>query len=127
MGDMGSLAGGAPGSWRVADVSTVPLLCLLFVFPSRRRHTRLQGDWSSDVCSSDLGAVAVLTGAADELRATAPATAARFYAAALRLDPASGLHWRLADAQAAAGDPAAARSEERRGGEECRFRWSPDQ
>src|SRR5688500_19802118 len=25
-----------------------------FVFSSRRRHTRLQGDWSSDVCSSDL-------------------------------------------------------------------------
>src|SRR5205807_7396186 len=23
---------------------------------SRRRHTRLQGDWSSDVCSSDLNA-----------------------------------------------------------------------
>src|SRR5256885_4838026 len=27
--------------------------CGLF-FSSRRRHTRLQGDWSSDVCSSDL-------------------------------------------------------------------------
>src|SRR5205807_5153523 len=26
-------------------------------FSSRRRHTRLQGDWSSDVCSSDLLAV----------------------------------------------------------------------
>src|SRR5256885_12977737 len=26
-----------------------------FFFSSRRRHTRLQGDWSSDVCSSDLG------------------------------------------------------------------------
>src|SRR5205807_5434796 len=26
----------------------------MFVFSSRRRHTRLQGDWSSDVCSSDL-------------------------------------------------------------------------
>ena len=26
---------------------------MLFV-SSRRRHTRLQGDWSSDVCSSDL-------------------------------------------------------------------------
>src|SRR5256885_10371673 len=26
----------------------------LFFFSSRRRHTRLQGDWSSDVCSSDL-------------------------------------------------------------------------
>src|SRR5256885_7996807 len=28
------------------------LIC--FFFSSRRRHTRLQGDWSSDVCSSDL-------------------------------------------------------------------------
>src|SRR5688500_6455735 len=27
-----------------------------FFFSSRRRHTRLQGDWGSDVCSSDLGA-----------------------------------------------------------------------
>src|SRR5256885_4063146 len=29
----------------------------VFFFSSRRRHTRLQGDWSSDVCSSDLFAV----------------------------------------------------------------------
>src|SRR5256885_15466815 len=28
--------------------------CVFFFFSSRRRHTRLQGDWSSDVCSSDL-------------------------------------------------------------------------
>src|SRR5256885_10377301 len=28
--------------------------CFSFFFSSRRRHTRLQGDWSSDVCSSDL-------------------------------------------------------------------------
>src|SRR5688500_20294397 len=28
---------------------------IIFFFSSRRRHTRLQGDWSSDVCSSDLG------------------------------------------------------------------------
>src|SRR2546426_12359047 len=27
---------------------------VIFFFSSRRRHTRLQGDWSSDVCSSDL-------------------------------------------------------------------------
>src|SRR5256885_6754263 len=26
---------------------------VIFFFSSRRRHTRLQGDWSSDVCSSD--------------------------------------------------------------------------
>src|SRR5256885_10594270 len=29
-------------------------LKVFFFFSSRRRHTRLQGDWSSDVCSSDL-------------------------------------------------------------------------
>src|SRR2546430_10825047 len=28
---------------------------LLFFFSSRRRHTRFDCDWSSDVCSSDLG------------------------------------------------------------------------
>src|SRR5207248_3747886 len=27
----------------------------VFFFSSRRRHTRSYGDWSSDVCSSDLG------------------------------------------------------------------------
>src|ERR1039457_4770321 len=31
------------------------MLLTFFFFSSRRRHTRLQGDWSSDVCSSDLG------------------------------------------------------------------------
>src|SRR5256885_7885893 len=31
-----------------------------FFFSSRRRHTRLQGDWSSDVCSSDLRRVLYL-------------------------------------------------------------------
>src|SRR5688500_2810707 len=30
-------------------------MLVFFFFSSRRRHTRLQGDWSSDVCSSDLG------------------------------------------------------------------------
>src|SRR5688500_1604565 len=29
-------------------------IIFLFFFSSRRRHTILQGDWSSDVCSSDL-------------------------------------------------------------------------
>src|SRR6266446_5030775 len=30
------------------------VILVVFFFSSRRRHTRLQGDWSSDVCSSDL-------------------------------------------------------------------------
>src|SRR5699024_11277857 len=33
-----------------------PTLRLFFFFSSRRRHTRSKRDWSSDVCSSDLGA-----------------------------------------------------------------------
>src|SRR5574339_143055 len=31
----------------------------MFFFSSRRRHTRSPGDWSSDVCSSDLNALSV--------------------------------------------------------------------
>src|ERR1022692_1058577 len=33
-----------------------------FFFSSRRRHTRLQGDWSSDLCSSDLLATNLVLG-----------------------------------------------------------------
>ena len=32
-------------------------LVIFFFFSSRRRHTRLQGDWSSDVCTSDLSVI----------------------------------------------------------------------
>src|SRR5438105_122988 len=49
-------------------LSSFPYFCLmnrsywlalsLFFFSSRRRHTRSTHDWSSDVCSSDLAAVA---------------------------------------------------------------------
>src|SRR5207249_5782218 len=34
--------------------------CLTYIFSSRRRHTRSKRDWSSDVCSSDLGNAPVL-------------------------------------------------------------------
>src|SRR2546429_9120360 len=33
----------------------VIFILLFFFFSSRRRHTRCSRDWSSDVCSSDLG------------------------------------------------------------------------
>src|SRR5256885_11502743 len=46
---MGDGSPGSYGEWR-RRVRTA----YLFFFSSRRRHTRLQGDWSSDVCSSDL-------------------------------------------------------------------------
>src|SRR5256885_8526536 len=40
----------------------VPMLYVCVFFSSRRRHTRLQGDWSSDVCSSDLSTSTVTAG-----------------------------------------------------------------
>src|SRR3712207_7818946 len=96
---------------------------LFFFFSSRRRHTRYWRDWSSDVCSSDLGQGPGLTGTSGArsmagridmtkgpllgvlLRVAAPITAANL---------AQSVH-QLVNA----------RSEERRVGKECRSRWSP--
>src|SRR5260221_10559151 len=39
----------------VVTLSCSRLLFFFFFFSSRRRHTRLVNDWSSEVCSSDLG------------------------------------------------------------------------
>src|SRR5438093_7534245 len=47
-----------------------------FFFSSRRRHTRLVSDWSSDVCSSDLGEFVVPP--LRERRDDLPALAAHF-------------------------------------------------
>src|SRR5256885_17233938 len=44
-----------------------------FFFSSRRRHTRLQGDWSSDVCSSDLTVRYALVIAMTDASAPVPA------------------------------------------------------
>src|SRR5216683_6966534 len=73
---------------------------IIFFFSSRRRHTRSDRDWSSDVCSSDLGA-AVGALAREVVSSTD---------VGLPLAP-EGV--------------AALRSEERRVGKECRSRWSP--
>src|SRR5256885_4536509 len=58
--------------------NTENISCFFF-FSSRRRHTRLQGDWSSDVCSSDLAIMMVeYTGeTAAEARAKVDALEAR--------------------------------------------------
>src|SRR5258706_8154600 len=41
--------------WKIVDLK-------VFFFSSRRRHTRLVSDWSSDVCSSDLYCYPLPTG-----------------------------------------------------------------
>src|SRR5690606_40726315 len=42
--------------------------CSVFFFSSRRRHTRFSRDWSSDVCSSDLGERVLGSSAAADYR-----------------------------------------------------------
>src|SRR2546429_244854 len=61
-------------------------------FSSRRRHTRCGGDWSSDVCSSDLGAAGVTASAWIYLVPARPAwtskrTVAGFFLPSMLLGP----------------------------------------
>src|SRR5206468_6066180 len=97
-----------------------------FFFSSRRRHTRSDRDWSSDVCSSDL------VKSAD--RATVRAMLQQHVDVnAGEPDGTTALHWaaRADDVQTAELLIAAGanvkitnrRSEERRVGKECRYRW----
>src|SRR5436309_12361361 len=39
----------------VESMHNTIFIFIFFFFSSRRRHTRFSRDWSSDVCSSDLG------------------------------------------------------------------------
>src|SRR3989440_2467962 len=76
--------------------------CALLI-SSRRRHTRSDRDWSSDVCSSDL-------------RSCVEAGSRRRRPGALARRP---------DRSCSRSRDGASRSEERRVGKECRSRWSP--
>src|SRR5690348_17690724 len=51
------------------------VLFFFFFFSSRRRHTRWTGDWSSDVCSSDLPGHAGQPGPPVDLHRARPALA----------------------------------------------------
>src|ERR1039457_6135176 len=86
--------------WQVEILYRRALLIRL-LFSIRRGHTILQGDWSSDVCSSDL------TPARRSSRSPPPRSR-------------SSTGW----ASRGCGTPSL-RSEERRVGKECRSRWSP--
>src|SRR2546430_6836236 len=94
---------------------------LFFFFSSRRRHTRFDCDWSSDVCSSDLKT----HGRVDSTRLSLPWHTSRglvkiTYGELSSTGPVREhnedfvLYWEPSD-----------RSEERRVGKECRSRWSP--
>src|SRR3989475_7017206 len=93
-----------------------------FFFSSRRRHTRFDCDWSSDVCSSDLLFVYFLV-ALDrrqierdqEILEQVLDDPDLVVQPMITLDQVQGRPIGLREA----------RSEERRVGKECRSRWSP--
>src|SRR5688572_32332889 len=82
------------------------ILFFCFFFSSRRRHTRFDCDWSSDVCSSDLEFTAVANSVPENV-----------------LPPVFGTMLICSPPVMLSAD--ADRSEERRVGKECRSRWSP--
>src|SRR2546429_2600677 len=94
-----------------------------FFFSSRRRHTRCSRDWSSDVCSSDLGhpefmdALMPLASQPIEIAGRNRMTR-KMIMDAIRSDP----EWNNGEYNK---PPHGLRSEERRVGKECRSRWSP--
>src|SRR5256885_4959058 len=94
----------------------------VFFFSSRRRHTRLQGDWSSDVCSSDLvGAFLGFWAVTDAGLRFANFTIIQRFGGLTGNSHAGGLIGLVAVCYVSA----RLRSEERRVGKECRSRWSP--
>src|SRR5262249_59516333 len=95
------------------------LLLVFFFFSSRRRHTRLVSDWSSDVCSSDLGR----SFTSKRVGKPGDVSVGLNFARLLVNDrPRAIIRGRSRVLLHVPHD----RSEERRVGKECRYRWWGD-
>src|SRR5699024_11464821 len=102
--------------------SVVASNSLPLVFGSRRRHTTSKRDWSSDVCSSDLG-----TRHYSDQPPPPGTPASKILKSPRSTAPAQVLPAAEAGAESPAEKPVE-RSEERRVGKECRSRgraWEP--
>src|SRR5688572_32058073 len=95
-----------------------------FFFSSRRRHTRFDCDWSSDVCSSDLYTVTLAGGSTPPPPGGELVTNGGFESGTSGWTFANFSSVTTGDAQA--GTSKAQRSEERRVGKECRSRGAPE-
>src|SRR5688500_19768044 len=89
---------------------------LVFFFSSRRRHTRLQGDWSSDVCSSDLASASGSRAPSRPTRLTGTDEPVRREAESCQA---------TSEGSTATISMTSERSEERRVGKECNSRRLP--
>src|SRR5439155_16086844 len=92
----------------------------LFFFSSRRRHTRWPRDWSSDVCSSDLGATAATTVCCRKVRSNERADQIRWGSRGPVPPSPCGTH--KSPPGCLPRRPSTVRSEERRVGKDCRSR-----
>src|SRR5438876_7659914 len=91
-----------------------------FFFSSRRRHTRWTGDWSSDVCSSDL---AVVEAKAWDEALTEGVAQAKNYAGKMAIRYTYSTNGQgIYGIDMETGKEGEKRSEERRVGKECRTR-----
>src|SRR2546430_7460742 len=108
---------------RMTLVQEMVLFVYCFFFSSRRRHTRFDCDWSSDVCSSDLRPQKTKTVRQGFEHAFRKDKAALFRLGRKHLeDQLLFSHSGRTGHVHALGNT---RSEERRVGKECRSRWSP--
>src|SRR5690606_40312393 len=100
-----------------------------FFFSSRRRHTRFSRDWSSDVCSSDLGGGGAETERQADSAPAAVRSATPVRKRKRRRKRRRGVFVRDAEAGASGAPsgrpPNGARSEERRAGKERRTWRAP--
>src|SRR5256886_11082176 len=106
------------------DASSPMRWIMFFFFSSRRRHTRFDCDWSSDVCSSDLCPALRIKGAKEPKLVLDDRTTD--IAAEIHFREAIGSRTREREILHVADQALGCRSEERRVGKECRSRWSPD-
>src|SRR5689334_23433035 len=108
--------------------SCSPEMCyrIFFFFSSRRRHTRWNCDWSSDVCSSDL-ATYKPTSQAKYVEFVTLMNPSQFPYESQRLLPWPYVEGLRMDEAMNPLTILAVRSEERRVGKECRSRWSAEQ
>src|SRR5206468_6496453 len=101
-----------------------------FFFSSRRRHTRSDRDWSSDVCSSDLRRHRDLLASRDkdtaDLAADLRRTRLRLAGLLLRPGRDPDAHRAAVQKLTDEKEDLEKRSEERRVGKECRSRWWRD-